>query len=156
MSDLELQQVQLRLTRDPEVLSALKMRKQLKKEANGEEYVSTSFNSIELRFHKGEVKTLGKSIADSIHQRFFVIVGDDLTGRLAPVLDVVNEYSLGEVVAKKQGNVFDCPVCQAPFHTAGQLAFHLNKEHTKAAQAEKEKDPEQVEDDEDLVAGVID
>lgn len=156
MSDLELQQVQLRLTTDKEVLSALRTRKQLRKEANGDEYVSTSFNSIELRFHKGEVKTLGKSIADSIWQRFFVIVGDDLTGRYAPVLEVVNEYSLGDVVEKKQGNVFDCPVCHAPFHTAGNLAFHLNKEHTKAAQAEKEAPVDQTEDDEDLVAGAVD
>jgi len=153
MSDLEMSQVRIQLTKDPDTLEALRLRKQFRKDLKGEEFIPAVFNSTEIRFHKGEVKTLGKVVAESIFRRSFVIVGknpdgslDDLTGETRPIFDVVEEYNLGDQVSTKNDS-FMCPVCRKTHETPSALGYHLTKAHAGKKTDEVDTDTEETEEE---------
>ena len=128
MSDLEMQQVRLRLTKDHDVLGALKKNHQFGKDAGGE-FLSVMFNSVEIRFHPGQIVTLGKNVAESIYNRTFVIVGDQLTGEVKRSLEIVEEVNLNDQLVPRAK--FACPLCQEDQKNANKLAEHLIDAHTE-------------------------
>lgn len=140
MADLEMHQVRIRLTKDRDVLNALRSKKQFKVDAGGE-YISMQFNSQELRFHNNEVKTLGHDVAHSLYRRSAVIVGDDLTGEMKSIFDIVEEFDLSQKL--KSSAQFACPICSDDQGSAKGLRDHL-KEHV-----DSDEEPSEVEDAEE-------
>ena len=144
MADLELSQVRLKLTDDPEVLTWLRNNKQFKVDKHNPlepEFISVQFNSAEIRFHKGEVKTLGKTVAESLYRRSWVICGDHLTGEMRAYLEIVEEVNLGDLVKPKPK--FSCPVCEKDMITAQNLAYHLSQDHSDEGEGLKAQDDEE-------------
>lgn len=124
MSDLELEQVRLQLTTDPEILGALKARKQMGKDADGP-YFPVVFNSQELRFRPGVPKILGASVARCVARSTYIIVGDDLTGEMRQTLEALDSYNLNDLVVANQ----TCEFCDGKFETPKRLAAHMVSEH---------------------------
>lgn len=124
MSDLEMEQVRLQLTNDPEILAALKTRKQMGKDRDGA-YYAIVFNSQEVRFRPGVPKILGASVARCMARSSYIIVGDDLTGELLPTLEPLDSYNLNDMIVA--GHV--CEFCDGKFETPKRLAAHMVKEH---------------------------
>ena len=128
MADLELHQIQMKLTKDPEILAALRRKNQFQSDTGGE-YISVQFNSQELKFRPGEIKTLNESVARSIHRRSWVNIGDDLTGETKGLFEIVAELDLGEALS---GNKNICTVCRRAFDTPARLGKHLVETHADA------------------------
>ncbi len=137
MSDLEMEQVRMTLTDDPSVLTALRTRKQMKRDADGE-YYSVVFNSQELRFRENQPRVLGKTIASALMRSNYIIVGDDLTGDMVHILKPHDSYNLNDLIAEQQ----TCDYCKKQFETPKRLAAHMLDAHRE--EFEEPSTPEQV------------
>lgn len=124
MADLELEQVRVQMSSDPEILAALKSRKQLGKDADGP-YFPVVFNSQEIRFRPGVPKILGASVARCMARSTYIIVGDDLTGELRPTLEALDSYNLNDMIVAGQ----TCEFCDGKFETPKRLATHMLSAH---------------------------
>lgn len=133
---MELQQIRMKLTSDSEVIKQLHENKQFHKDGDAF-FIPIMFNSQEIRFRVGDVKTLERDVAKAIYRRAFVIVGDQLTGEIKPMFDIVEEFDLGTKISAPK---FACPECGADQNDARELAAHLATHFT-------EPEPPQVETD---------
>lgn len=140
---LETQQVKLRLTNDKEVLKALKKKRALKTDERGEKFV-VQFDSKSFEFRPGRTITVGKIVANGLRRSSSVIIGDDLTGDIMPVLEVVDTYSLGEEDAGRNPNI--CPVdgcgvdCKSLIGLSRHLAGPAHKKDRDTSAPPKEAD----------------
>jgi len=133
---LELEQVRVTLTKDPEILSMLRTRKQLKKDKDGE-YYPIVFNSAELRFRPNRPMVVGKSVAESLVRSSYVILGEDLTGDMTPVIESLDGYNLNKFIEERSS----CEYCSEDFPTARALSHHLIREHRELLEKEGDQKP---------------
>lgn len=124
---MELQQIRMKLTSDSEVIKQLHENKQFHKDGDAF-FIPIMFNSQEIRFRVGDVKTLERDVAKAIYRRAFVIVGDQLTGEIKPMFDIVEEFDLGTKISAPK---FACPECGADQKDARELAAHLATHFTE-------------------------
>ncbi len=124
MSDLEMEQVRIQLSEKKEVVDALRNRKQMRRDKEGE-YFPVVFNSQEVRFRSGEPKVFGGSVARCLLRSNYIILGDDLTGEMTHVLEPVDSYSLNDLVGNQK-----CDYCEKLFETPKRLAAHMAAEHS--------------------------
>jgi hypothetical protein len=131
--DMETQQVRMRLTADKEAIAALHSRHVFQKDEKNRFFIPVMFNSQEIRFYLNDVKTLGRDTAHSIYRRSTVIVGDQLTGDVKPMFDIVEEFDLSTSIEDKLR--FACPECGKDQGDGRTLAEHLS-EHFAEPEAE--------------------
>ena len=131
---LEQQQVRLRLSRDPEILAALRKRGNkfgggLHKVGNKEVY-SVTFNSQEIEFEvDGAARSFGENVATCLRRSSVVVLGnqspdpkvnDDMTAAQVPVLEIVGKFDVTHELAENK-----CQFCHAEFDAIAELAIHV-------------------------------
>lgn len=125
-NSIETTQVTLRLSNKPEVVRTLKAKKRFQeRKHNGvvtEVYVA-QFDGKALDFVKDMAMTLPKTIADAIRRDNWVIIGDDLSGEVTPVFDIVRTHEIGAEVSESKP--FACPLCGKDMINRHNLAKHL-------------------------------
>jgi len=131
--ELELEQVRVTLTKNPELLTALKARKQFKKDDKGKDFYPVIFNSAEIRFYPNQAIVLGKTVAECLVRSSYIIVGDsDLTGDMVPVIEALDGYNLNKFIEERP----KCEYCDKDFQTSKALTHHMLITHK--AQIEKD------------------
>lgn len=134
--NLEMEQVRVTLTKDPEILAMLRTRKQMRKDKDGE-YYPIVFNSSEIRFRPNRPLVVGKSVAESLIRSSFVIIGEDLTGDMTPVIESLDGYNLDKFIEERAA----CEYCKEDFPTARALSHHMIRTHRELLEKEGEVKP---------------
>jgi hypothetical protein len=138
MSSIENQQVRLKLTEIPYILTALKKKRRLVQDPNtGEDVFTIQFDGVSFHFTKGKVITVGENAARCLQADAWVIVGDDLTGEITPVLENVGSFELGsgETVAPVSKTV--CPICNEDQVTLRGLLEHITEHEDEKLEGDK-------------------
>jgi len=90
-------------------------------------YVSLMFDGQEIKFRPGEIKTFSISVANALIRASAIIVGDKLTGEIAPFLQRVGYSDLATNESKPFASPTTCPVCGNDQHTLARLTRHILK-----------------------------
>lgn len=134
-SSVEMRQIKLRLTNDKRVLAALRRRKRLTSDDEGEKLVM-QFDSKEFVFRPGVAVTIGASVGKCLLLDSLVINGEnDLTDPLTPALVSLGTFNVGEKSPDEHVSQTVCPVCNKEQHTLGKLADHIRDEHARPKKA---------------------
>ncbi len=143
-TQVEGQQIALRLTTDREVLDQLRRNKILVEDDEGE-VLTLQFDSQTFRFRAGNTIALGKSMANALIRESAVIVGDpndpdyQITGDFRAGLDKVRSFDIGKGQAE---NV--CTFCSETtdangnLFTPSTLGYHMMRMCPQAAKATAE------------------
>ena len=139
---MEATQVQLRLTKNPELLSVLRQRGRLKSiNVPGRpklEVYTLQHDSFTFDFTPNAVITVGKNVARSLRQSSRFIPGDHLTGEEICAIEEESRYDIGKGMAAEAIGRDVCPYCRESFATPTKLGSHMMKDCPQATRTSKE------------------
>lgn len=134
-SQIESQQVRIQLTKDPEILAAMRRRGALLKR-NGKEVFSVTFDSKEIEFEVGGgPRAFGETVAKALIRSSLTLMGnadpdpkknDDLICDAQPALVESGRF---DVARELPANV--CQFCGAAADSVAALAKHVSSECPK-------------------------
>ena len=143
MRQIETTQVLMKLTDDPEVLTALRRNNKknpagrFKEDEKGEEVYTTMFDSRSIQFRKGVSVPIPKTIADNLMRDNHIIVGEHIDGDVRAIFEFVRNYELGEKGTEKPK--FACPECGKDMRNRENLSRHLGGAAHAPKKGESEK-----------------
>jgi len=117
-------QVKLKLTSNPEVLSALNHVGALKTDAKGK-YLAIQFDAFEYRFYPDVEIVVPSVVAEGLYRGSGVLIGDAMSGTQQPGLEVVEKWELGEQEPSKKVSKTTCSVCGEEQGTVKALVAHM-------------------------------
>jgi len=85
------EKVTIRLTENSEILDALRDKQILQRDAEGKEFYSRYFDSLEIRFYPGIPLFLNRTVAEALRQSSEVSVGPYIGSWLTNALEIVSE-----------------------------------------------------------------
>jgi len=130
-------QVKLKLTSNPEVLSALNHVGALKEDKNGKgKYLAIQFDAFEYRFYPDVEIVVPSAVAEGLYRGSGVLIGDAMSGTQQPGLEVVEKWELGEQEPSKKASKTTCSVCGEEQGTVKALVAHMA---THADEGEEEE-----------------
>lgn len=131
-------QVKLKLTSNPEVLSALNRVGALKTDTKGR-YLAIQFDAFEYRFYPDMEIVVPSAVAEGLYRGSGVLIGDAMSGTQQPGLEVVEKWELGEQEPSKKVSKTVCSVCGEDQKTVKALVTHMAVHADEEDEVEEEK-----------------
>lgn len=139
---MEATQVQLRLTKDPELLNVLRQRRRLNAinvpGGRKMEVYTLQHDSFPFDFTPNAEITVGKNVARALRQSSRFIPGDHLTGEEVCAIVEVSRHDIGKGMAAEAIGRDTCPYCRETFPTPTKLGHHMMTACAQAKKASKE------------------
>jgi hypothetical protein len=133
-------QVKLVLTKDPEILNALRRNGILRNAGTEKEHLALQFDSQHFHFYPNKELVVPETVAESLYRSSGILVsGDAMGGSQVPSLVVVEKWVLGEQEPSRVASKTTCSVCGVDQKTFKALAAHLAAEHAEEETEEEGK-----------------
>lgn len=125
-------QVKLILTKDPEILNALRRNGILRNAGTDKEYLALQFDSQHFHFYPNKELVVPETVAESLYRSSGILAsGDAMGGSQVPSLEVVEKWALGEQEPSRVASKTTCSVCGVDQKTFKLLSAHIASEHTE-------------------------
>lgn len=132
-------QVKLVLTKDIDILNALRRNSILRHDPKKGEYLALQFDSQHFHFFPDQELVVPETVAEGLYRSSGVLAhGDAMSGSQVPALVIVEKWQLGEQEPSRIVSKTTCSVCGVDQKTFKALAAHIAAEHS-----EPEGEPEE-------------